>query len=329
MRLVDAAGGGSAPPVFTASGLAKVYRSSWGRRVEALRDLTLDIPRGEIFGLLGPNGAGKTTTLKLLMGFMRPSGGTGRVLGEPLGSLGARARIGFLPENPYFYEYLTPVEFLDTCAALSGVPGHERQDRIRDTLARVGLDPAERRRLRKLSKGTLQRVGLAQAILHDPELVVLDEPMSGLDPLGRRQVRDLLLELRDRGKTVIFSSHILPDVETVCDRVGILVRGKLRRTGRLRDLVQPGRNGFEIEVAELPETLRAAWASSGIARLAGDRYLLSASSGPEVEERLRQVFHAGATLHSVRPVAASLEDIFMEEVRASETGPPPATRGAA
>lgn len=295
--------------------VAKSFRSNWGRRVDALHQVSFEVSRGEIFGLLGPNGAGKSTTLKILMGLMRPSRGSGSILGRPLGSLEARSRIGFLPENPYFYDYLTATEFLETCASLTSVPRDGRRERIAGLLERVGLDPSSRQKLRKYSKGMLQRVGLAQAVLHDPEILILDEPMSGLDPTGRREVRDLIQSLGDEGKTVIFSSHILPDVEALCERVGILVQGRLRQSGRVTELIGQGRGGYEIEVRELPGSLSASWSREGILRESGDRWVVAASGREVMEERVGQILNSGGQLLGVKPLQRSLEQVFLDEVR--------------
>jgi ABC-2 type transport system ATP-binding protein len=298
------------------TGVSKRFRTSWGKNVVALCDVSFTVGRGEIFGLLGPNGAGKSTTLKILLGFMKPSGGQGSLLGQPLGSVHARARLGFLPENPYFYDYLTAREFLDACASLSGMPRQGRAKRIERTLDRVGLDPGSKLRLRKFSKGMLQRAGLAQAILHDPDLLILDEPMSGLDPIGRRQVRDLILELKNEGKTIIFSSHVLPDAEALCERVGILVRGTLRRVGKVSDLLVQDASGFEIEAAELPPGLWQRWSAEGIARDGGDRILVAAPDRDALDQRLSRLLTAGAAILAVRPVQRSLEDVFLDQVYA-------------
>jgi ABC-2 type transport system ATP-binding protein len=300
--------------VLTLDRLAKTYRDSWGRRHEALSDMSLSVSRGEIFGLLGPNGAGKSTALKIAVGLLKPSRGKGVLLGRPLGDVHARGRLGFLPENPYFYDYLNAPEFLDTSATLNGLPRRGRRDLIALTLDRVGLDPGEKRRLRKFSKGMLQRVGLAQAIMHDPELIILDEPMSGLDPVGRRQVRDLILTLKEEGKTVIFSSHVLPDVEALCDRVAILIQGRVRRVGAVGDLMQIEEAGFEIEVAGLPASLWETWSEQGLARQGGDRVLIGAATQNEMEERVQQILRSGASLLAVRPRQASLEDVFLAEL---------------
>src|SRR5271167_2808686 len=206
------------------------------RRVAGLKPLNLSVEAGEVFGYLGPNGAGKTTTLKLLMGLIFPSGGSARILGMEIADPRMKSLIGFLPEQPYFYDYLTAAELLEYYAQLSGVPGRERTRRVEQMLARVGMTPSARTQLRKLSKGMLQRVGIAQTILHDPKVVFLDEPMSGLDPLGRREVRDLIQTLKDEGKTIFFSTHILSDAEALCDRVAILHRGELQGIGAVADL---------------------------------------------------------------------------------------------
>ncbi len=300
--------------VLSVTGLVKSFRSNWGRKIKVLHDVTFSVPRGEVFGLLGPNGAGKSTTMKIVLGMMRPSGGGGTLLGHPLGSLQPRKRVGFLPESPYFYQYLTAREFLETCADLHGTPRKGRAEAIEALLERVGLNPKESRRLQKFSKGMLQRVGLAQAILHDPDLVVLDEPMSGLDPVGRRQVRELILSLRDEGKTVIFSSHVLPDAEALCDRVAILVDGRIQRTGRVSDLVRHDHAGYDVEVGDLSPQLFDGLAGDGIASRNGDRIVIHAVNQAELNWRLRQLMDAKANIIAVRPITRSLEEVFLSEL---------------
>ena len=221
--------------------LTKRYRNPQQSDRAALVDLTLDVPPGEIYGFLGPNGAGKTTTIQLLLGLIRPSSGGGAVLGHPLGSVEARRRLGFLPESPYFYEYLRGDELLHYYGSLFGLPHGIRRERVEGLLRLVGLWEHRRLAVRKYSRGMLQRLGLAQALVNDPDLVILDEPAGGLDPIGRREMRDVLLQLRDRGKTVFLSSHILAEVETVCDRVAILHRGELLTVGRIGDLLGASR----------------------------------------------------------------------------------------
>jgi ABC-2 type transport system ATP-binding protein len=224
-------------------GLTKVFRPGWPWQpaVTALAGLSLTVQTGEIYGFLGPNGAGKTTTLKILMGLIRASGGRAEVLGRPAGDVEVRQHIGFLPESPYFYDYLTAEEFLAFYGRLAGLDRGGMPDRIAGLLKLVGLTGARERQLRTFSKGMLQRIGLAQALVHDPALVILDEPMSGLDPIGRKEVRDLILGLRERGKTVFFSTHIIPDVEAMCDRVGIVVKGRVVAEGRVDELAAQGR----------------------------------------------------------------------------------------
>lgn len=229
------------PPTISVQNLAKRYRNPQHSDRSALAGLTLDVPPGEIYGFLGPNGAGKTTTIKLLLGLIRPTGGGGAVLGHPLGSVEARRRLGFLPESPYFYEYLRGDELLHYYGSLFGLPDQLRRGRVEELLRLVGLWEHRRLTVRKYSRGMLQRLGLAQALINDPDLVILDEPAGGLDPIGRREMRDILLDLRARGKTVFLSSHILAEVETVCDRVAILHRGELVAVGRIGDLLTQSR----------------------------------------------------------------------------------------
>src|SRR3989441_5885089 len=229
-------------------GLEKTYTVGFWRKKpkRALRPLHLKVEEGEIFGFLGPNGAGKTTTLKLLMGLVFPTAGSARILGMEVNDPRMKAQIGFLPEQPYFYDYLTAKELLEYYAQLSGVPAKERSKRVEAMLARVGLSEAACVQLRKFSKGMLQRVGLAQAILHSPEMVFLDEPMSGLDPMGRREVRDLIQELQQEGKTVFFSTHILSDAEALCDRVAVIHKGELRAVGAVANLTSQVQGKVEI-----------------------------------------------------------------------------------
>src|SRR5687767_5519937 len=285
--------------VLRAESLAKTFRLGFLRkRIEAVREVTFDVRRGEVFGFLGPNGAGKTTTLKMLMGLIFPSGGRAEVLGLPVPTLAAKRRLGYLPETPYFYDYLTPEEFLDLVGALSDVAPAERRARAARLLERVGLAHARGRPLRKFSKGMLQRVGIAQALMGDPELIVLDEPMTGLDPLGRKEIRDLILELRDEGRTVFYSTHILPDVELTCDRVAMIFEGRLRSVGPLNELMaarllstevclRPGASG----VPALPQGARQHQNPDGI--------VVDLPEGTDVDAFLRASLDAGANVLSV------------------------------
>jgi ABC-2 type transport system ATP-binding protein len=229
------------PPVISVSNLTKRYRNPHSGDRAALEGLTLEVPAGEIYGFLGPNGAGKTTTIKLLIGLIFPTAGAGTILGHPLGSVEARRRLGFLPESPYFYEYLRGDELLHYYGRLFGLSDSVRRQRVESLLQLVGLWESRRLTVGKYSRGMLQRLGLAQALINDPDLVILDEPAGGLDPIGRREMRDALLQLRERGKTVFLSSHILAEVETVCDRVAILHQGRLAAVGRIGDLLAESR----------------------------------------------------------------------------------------
>src|SRR6201982_2043910 len=241
-------------------GLEKTYMVGfWRKRPKrALQPLHLTVEHGEIFGFLGPNGAGKTTTLKRLMGLVFPPGGTARILDKEWTDPECKAQIGFLPEQPYFYDYLTAHELLDYYGQLSGIPGKDRKPKVDEMLQRVGLHDVKGMQLRKFSKGMLQRVGIAQAILHDPKLVFFDEPMSGLDPMGRREVRDLMEQLKQEGKTVFFSTHILSDAEALCDRVAIIHKGELRGTGAVAELTSnvKGKVEFMWQGSQVPAALR-------------------------------------------------------------------------
>ncbi len=302
-------------------GLTKDYPTGFLhlRRARALDGLSLTVERGEIFGFLGGNGAGKTTAIKILMRLMVPSAGRARLLGHDVADVGVHARIGYLPEAPYFYDYLTARELLEYCAELFGYAPAARRARAADLLRRVSLDEtAWDRQLRKFSKGMLQRVGLAQALVNDPELVVLDEPMSGLDPIGRRQVRDLIAALRANGVTVFFSSHIIADIEVLCVRVAILNRGRLSHLGRLDELRQQQDAAGHLEitvlgagVAELEDALRKVEGARVAATPAGAR--IEVPSEGDVDAALAAVRTCDARLVSVQPVRQSLEDLFVHE----------------
>jgi ABC-2 type transport system ATP-binding protein len=280
----------------------------------ALDALSFEIPSGGVFGLLGPNGAGKSTTLKLLVDLLRPTAGRAWLLGRPPGAIEARRRLGFLPEHPTFYDHLTAEELLSYFAGLFGQGGADRRRRVSDVLDRVGLEADRRRPLRQYSKGMVQRVGLAQALINDPELIILDEPMSGLDPVGRREVRQLILALRDEGRTVLFSSHILSDAETLCSAVGILAKGRLVAIGSLGDLTGRERGGAEVVVADLiPEVVdRRAPRLSRVTPIAQGRYTLEIPSHARPEPLIAELAAAGATLVSVTPARTTLEDVFVE-----------------
>ena len=301
-----------------ARGLAKDYRTGfWRRRVRVLHDLNLEVQAGEVFGFLGPNGAGKTTTIKLLTGLIHPTSGSAMVLGEPAGSVGVKARIGFLPENPSFYDYLTGAEYLDYCGALAGLPRTVRRDRVGTLLERVGLSGQGTVQLRKYSKGMLQRIGLAQALINEPAVIFLDEPMSGLDPIGRKEVRDLILHLRQAGRTVFFSTHIIPDVEVVCDRVGIILAGRLAAVGRVEELLGSPLEQIEVTASNLPPEAAAALAARGVAPpvRSGDRILVAVKGEEDLGQVLRAILQAGGRVHSVVPHRRTLEEVFLDRIR--------------
>jgi ABC-2 type transport system ATP-binding protein len=300
------------------AGVTKSFRGHLGiRRSVAVAGLDLEVRRGEIFGLLGPNGAGKTTTLKMLIGLLRAERGEVVLLGGAPSDAGVRARIGYLPENPYFYDHLTAEEFLDFYARLQGIPRAIRRERVRETLARVGLAERAGTALRKFSKGMVQRLGLAQAMQHEPELLILDEPMSGLDPIGRRQVRDLILGLRAAGSTVLFSSHILQDAEMICDRVGILQAGRLRSVGRLDELISGAVEWFDVSVRSgAPQALPAELLSRD-----GMHCLLRVGDVDALARLLAAVRDRGDEVTSVWPKRQTLEDLFLRELSS------PAARG--
>jgi ABC-2 type transport system ATP-binding protein len=289
----------------------------WRKRpYRALDRLSIEVDAGEVFGFLGPNGAGKTTTLKLLMQLVFPTSGHAEILGRPLGDLDAKRRIGYLPENPYFYDYLTAEELLRYFADLFGIRGAERNARVARLLDDVGIGAERRLQLRKFSKGMLQRVGIAQALINEPELVILDEPMSGLDPLGRRDVRNLILRLRDRGCTVFFSSHVLSDAEALCNRVAILARGRLVTSGRLTDMLALRARGWELIVAGASDALIASLGPRVVqsTKISEGRYTLELPLQPPPERLLADLTAGGAHLASLNPVRETLEDLFVDAV---------------
>jgi ABC-2 type transport system ATP-binding protein len=271
--------------------------------VRAVEDVSFTVEKNEIFGFLGPNGAGKTTTLKMLMGLIFPSRGQARIFGRPIRERAVKKRLGFLPENPYFYDYLSGIELLDLMGHLFGLGRGERRRRAHALIERVGLARAGDLALRKYSKGMLQRLGIAQALINEPELVVLDEPMSGLDPIGRKEIRDLIVELKHEGKTVLFSTHILSDVELVCDRVAIVVGGRMRDVGPLKQLLSPRLIDTEVVLEK-----------------GGALEPLRLPPDADVDAALKQALAAGKKIVSVAPRKESLEDLFVREVDSADVG---------
>jgi len=311
--------------ILRTEGLSKVFEVGFRRRkVHAVQDLTLTVEEGEIFGFVGPNGAGKTTTIKMLMGLIYPSKGGAFIFDAPIPSQDAKRRIGYLPENPSFYEFLTGTEALRFLARLAGVPPGSVRGRCEELLERVGLSHAATRQIRKYSKGMTQRLGIAQALLADPAFIILDEPMSGLDPVGRKEVRDLILELKRAGKTVFFSTHILPDVETLCDRVGVVIEGRLRDVGRIGNLLSPRVHGVEIGAVLAPGTDDLLSRGRVLAR--EDRMVTVAFEDEgAADHAVRAIVGSGGKLLSLVRHRETLEDFFLRRLREAERrqDPPP------
>jgi len=285
------------------------------KKHRALDHLELLVEEGETFGLIGPNGAGKTTTLKLLMGLVFPTEGEAEILGKPIGDRDAKSQIGYLPEQPYFYDYLTGRELLHYFGQLFGLSRTERQARIEELLDKVGMTAFGDVALRKYSKGMTQRLGIAQALINRPKVVFFDEPMSGLDPIGRREMTLLIRELRDSGVTVLFCSHILPDVEQLCDRVAILNEGKLVEVGRLNEILDVSIQAIEVEVENLSDALEADLRSEGSAiEKSGARARIVFKRREDFDTAVGPLTAGGARLLSVTPVKQSLEEYFVAEV---------------
>lgn len=292
--------------------LSKTFRKPFSRRkVEAVRKVSFEVREGEAYGFVGPNGAGKTTCIKMLTGLIFPTAGHATVLGMPAGTPQAMQRVGFLPENPYVYPYLTPREFVELCGRLSGLSGRRLHERTEEVLGRVGMAYASDRPVHALSKGMNQRVGLAAALVHDPALLILDEPMSGLDPLGRRDVRDLIIEQRARGKTVFFSTHILGDVETLCDRVCILRRGEVVVAGPLDELLDRNARQSEVVLENADNALAARLAEVGTVERTGTRIAVTVTGEAPKNAVLEMALSAGASVVGLGSKRESLEELFV------------------
>jgi ABC-2 type transport system ATP-binding protein len=298
-------------------GLTKEYRTGfWKSQIKrALNSLDLQVESGEVFGLLGPNGAGKTTTLKILFRLIFPTSGTARILGNELSDTAMHQRVGYLPEHPYFYDHLSPEELLNYTGRLFGLGKDDLRRRVNQLLNQAGLEAVRHAPLRQFSKGMVQRAGIAQALINDPDVIFLDEPMTGLDPIGRREVRDLVLRLREEKKTVFFSTHILSDAETLCDRVAILNRGQLQGCGELREILSLGASITELTLenplAAVLEEVRPLVAS--MVRT-GDRVRLEIGEEANIEKVLAIALHGKAKVVSLNPVKMSLEDYFLAKV---------------
>ena len=281
--------------VLQTRALSKVYRDFWGRqKVRALKGLDLEVRRGEVFGLLGPNGSGKTTTIKLLLGLLFPTEGEALVFGKPASDVAKNERLGYLPEESYLYRFLTAEETLDFYGRLFDMPSEVREERIDSLIKLVGLDKARKRQLQEYSKGMTRRIGLAQALINDPELILLDEPTSGLDPIGTREMKDMILRLKDEGKTIVMCSHLLADVQDVCDRIAILHQGELKELGRVDEL---------LTVADVTQ-------------------IRAKNISVDCQNEIRNVIarHNGELVSLDNPTT-TLEELFLEIVRDSEARP--------
>jgi ABC-2 type transport system ATP-binding protein len=295
--------------------LAKVFRQGfWMKKVEAVKEVSFEVRSGHIYGFLGPNGAGKTTTIKMLTGLITPTGGSARIFGEPIPSPRAMRRVGFLPENPYVYPYLTPREFVEMCGRLSGLRARDARRRAEQVLDQVRVLYAADRPVRRLSKGMLQRTGLAAALVADPELLILDEPMSGLDPVGRKDVRDLIIKERDNGRTIFFSTHILSDVEMLCDHVTILRQGKVVVTGEIAELLRRDVRRTDVTVID-PSSAFEEWCKSQghHVRRTGSRVSIEVLGGAGLDAIVKRSVEEGLSLAEIVPRTETLEDLFLRE----------------
>jgi len=301
--------------VLSVEKLAKTFKKPFsGKKVEAVRGVSFEVKRGEIFGFLGPNGAGKTTTIKMLTGLIFPTSGKATLLGKPIPSPEAMGSVGFLPENPYVYPYLTPREFVSLCGRLNGLTGKKLLTSTETAIARVGMTYAIDRPVRALSKGMLQRTGFAAAIVHDPEVLILDEPMSGLDPVGRKEIRDLIVEEAQKKTTIFFSSHILSDVELLCDSICILKKGEVVALGEIDALLDKKTNRSEITLRDPPDDLVASLTKEAVPHQRIGRMLsLEVEGDAAVAAVLRQALDAGVHIETITPKRETLEDIFVRK----------------
>lgn len=308
------------PPVIETKHLTKVFRSGFlMKERKALLDLNLTVERGTAFGFLGPNGAGKTTTLKLLMGLIHPTSGEGFIFGKSIRDNTVKKKIGFLPESPYFYDYLTGREFLHFCGELFGMTQKALDHKIESLIELVQLQGAKKIQLRHYSKGMLQRIGLAQSLINDPDLVILDEPMSGLDPLGRKEVRDIILRLKEEGKTVFFSTHVLSDAEMICDQAGIIVNGQLRNVGALETLLNPKVKSIEVTLKGISEEkIQALKPIADSIRTGDDAYLITLTDEESLPKLINWTQKEKGEIVSIVPRKETLEDIFLDEIREAQ-----------
>ena len=287
--------------------LSKTYRGKRGRKVEALRGLSLSVSEGEVFGFLGPNGAGKSTTIKTLVGQIKPSSGRALLFGDSVAAPKARRKVGYLPENPSFYDFLTAREYLDLAGRAFGMDAALIESESDRVLNALNLADASQRPIRGFSKGMVQRLGLAQTMLHNPDLYILDEPMSGLDPVGRALVKDLILELKSQGRTVFFSTHVIADVEAICDRVAIIAQGELRAENAVSDIIAEGIEGYHVRLSQTPPSEFNDFLEKGLPEKTGDLYV----PRQQFNAFMRQVDQSGCTINLLEPKRKSLEDFFL------------------
>ncbi|MCI0603582.1 ABC transporter ATP-binding protein [bacterium] len=302
------------PVALKISNLTKVYKTGFiPKKIVALQEVSLDVEQGEIFGLLGPNGAGKTTALKCILSLVHPNSGTIELLGDPVPSPKAMARIGFLSENPYVYEFLSGREYLMFSGQLHGMSKDQAGRKAEELLHFFHLNDAANRPLRKYSKGMLQRIGLAQALVNDPDFLILDEPMSGLDPVGRKEVRDLLLSLKAKGRTLLFSSHILSDAEMICDRVAILLKGKVQMIGKVQTLMKQV-DGYEVTI-NCKQDLRMDGIPHEVITKADSQYLLQVLSIKELHSIITESEKQNFEIESIVPQRQTLEDLYLKRIQ--------------
>jgi len=306
-------------PIIKTKNLTKEFSTPFVlKKIPALRDLNLKVDPGEVFGYLGPNGAGKTTTFKLLLGLIHPTKGNIDLWGKPHVQIDLKSRIGFLPESPCFYGYLKANDYLHFSGQLFGLKRKERQKKVDSLLELAGLKDHSNELIKTYSKGMLQRLGVAQALINDPELLIMDEPMAGLDPLGRKEVRDIILQLKNEGKTIIFSTHILSDVETVCDRVGILINGKLKDCGPLEKLLTPKIKSFEISIKGLSRETIGQVEERGLRLIQRGMESFIVAKEEEVYGILSYLLERGGVLLSFTPRKETIEDIYVSELKHNE-----------
>ncbi|HET7288934.1 MAG TPA: ABC transporter ATP-binding protein [Thermodesulfobacteriota bacterium] len=306
--------------ILNITNLVKDYKTGFtGKKTRVLRDVSFDVRKGEVFGFVGPNGAGKTTTFKLILGFVSPTEGKIELLGEEHSNSGAKSRIGYLPENPYFYDYLTGEELLRYMGELHGLGRKVLNERTDELLRKVSMEHAKKLQMRKYSKGMLQRIGVAQALVNDPEFLILDEPMSGLDPIGRREIKDLILEEKRKGKTILLSSHMLSDVEALCDRVGIIMGGTVIKIGNIGDLLKEIHTDYEMHIEGSGEDVRQCVKDLRVEMDQRAGYIVLKFDEDMKRKVLEAVTRTPAEIVSIHPLRKSLEGLFVEEARKGNT----------